>query len=176
MAVLGIIVAEALYPSYSTSKNYISDLGVGPSAFVFNSSMTILGVLGLCGTYFIQKTFNFKPFTVVAVMASIGALGVGLFTEDAGFIHGFFSFIVFFFAGLSAIASYKIQNPPFSYLSTILGCATLLALVLFGSSVFLGLDKGGMERMIAYPALLWAIGFGGYLIGSSKEPSTQNTK
>jgi hypothetical protein len=26
------------------------------------------------------------------------------------------------------------------------------------------LGKGGMERMIAYPMLLWAIGFGGHLI------------
>ena len=29
--VIGLVVAEALYPGYSISSNYISDLGVGAS-------------------------------------------------------------------------------------------------------------------------------------------------
>jgi hypothetical protein len=45
---------------------------------------------------------------------------------------------------------------------------TLAALALFRSGTYLGLDKGGMERMIAYPALLWEVGFSSHLIGSSK--------
>ena len=100
-------------------------------------------------------------------MAGIGAIGVGLFTEDAGVLHVIFSFMTFLFAGLSAITSYKLEKPPFSYFSVISGVAVLLALVFFASGTFLGLGKGGMERMIAYPALLWAVGFGGYLIGCS---------
>jgi hypothetical membrane protein len=96
-------------------------------------------------------------------------MGVGLFTEDAGVIHGIFSLITFLFGGLSAILSCRLQKPPLSYLSVILGVFSLLSLVLFGSGVFLGLGKGGMERMIAYPALLWAVGFGGYLIGRSSD-------
>jgi hypothetical protein len=67
--------------------------------------------------------------------------------------------------------SYKLQKPPFSYFSVILGVVMLLALVLFASGTFLGLGKGGMERMIAYPALLWAIGFGGHLISYSSDTS-----
>jgi len=42
---------------------------------------------------------------------------------------------------------------------------TLLALVLYASSTYLGLGEGGMERMIAYPALIWIAGFGAYLMG-----------
>ncbi len=167
--VLGIIVAEALYPGYSTADNYISDLGVGPSAIIFNSSLFLLGVLAVCGVYFIQREFHFRLFSILAAIAGIGAMGVGLFTEDAGILHGVFSFTVFFFAGLSAITSYRLQKRPFSYLSVILGAVTLLALALFGSGTFLGLGKGGMERMIAYPALLWTVGFGGYLIGHSSQ-------
>jgi hypothetical membrane protein len=41
--VLGLIVAEALYSGYSGSKNYISDLGVGPSSMIFNSSVFLMG-------------------------------------------------------------------------------------------------------------------------------------
>ena len=172
LCVLGIIIAEALYPGYSTSENYISDLGVGPSSLIFNSSLFLLGALTVCGAYLIQRASDFRLFSILAAITGIGAMGVGLFTEDAGVVHAVFSFITFLFAGLSAIMSYKLQKPPFSYFSVILGVVVLLALVLFASGTFLGLGKGGMERMIAYPALLWAIGFGGHLISYSSESST----
>jgi hypothetical membrane protein len=172
LCVLGIIVAEALYTGYSTSENYISDLGVGPSSLIFNSSLFLLGVLTVGGAYFIQRAFDFRLFSIFAAITGIGAMGVGLFPEDAGVVHVVFSFITFLFAGLSAIMSYKLQKQPFSYFSVILGVVVLLALVLFASGTFLGLGKGGMERMIAYPALLWAIGFGGHLISYSSDTST----
>jgi len=162
---LGIIIAEALYPGYSTSENYISDLGVGPSSLIFNSSVFLLGVLVLFGAYFIQRAFDFKLFSILAAIAGIGMIGVGLFTEDAGVIHGIFSLVTFLFAGLSAITSYKLEKPPLSYLSIVLGVMSLLALVVFASGIYLGLGKGGMERMIVYPALLWAVGFGAHITG-----------
>jgi len=168
LCVLGIITSEALYPSYSTSENYISDLGVGPSALVFNSSVFLLGVLAVCGAYFIQKAFSFKLFSILAAIAGIGAMGVGLFPEDAGMIHVVFSLITFLFAGISAITSYKLEKPPLSYLSIMLGTVSLVALVLFSSGIYLGLGKGGMERMIAYPALLWMLGFSGYLMSDNR--------
>ncbi len=172
LCVLGIIIAEALYPGYSTSENYISDLGVGPSSLIFNSSVFLVGALAVGSAYFIRRTFDAKLFSLFAAMAGIGAMGVGLFTEDAGVVHVAFSFITFLFAGLSAITSYKLQKPPFSHFSVILGVVALSTLVLFASNTFLGLGKGGMERMIAYPALLWAIGFGGHLISYSSDTST----
>jgi len=95
-------------------------------------------------------------------------MGVGLFPENFGLLHTIPSFITFFFGALSTIASYKLQKRPLSYLAIILGLLSLLALILFALDICLGLDKGGMERMIAYPILLWALGFGGHLIGSSE--------
>jgi len=171
LCVLGMIVAEALYPGYSASENYISDLGVGPSALIFNSSVFLLGVLAVCAAYFMQKALNFKLFSILTATTGIGAMGVGLFTEDAGVIHAVFSLITFLFAGISAIVSYRLEKRPLSYLSVVLGGVSLVALVLFASGFYLGLGKGGMERMIAYPALLWTIGFGGHIIGDSKDTS-----
>jgi len=172
LCVFGIITAEALYPGYSTSENYISDLGVGPSALIFNSSVFLLGVLAVSGVYFIQKAFSFKLFSILAAIAGIGAMGVGLFPEDAGVIHAVFSLLTFLFAGISAIASYRLQKPPLSYLSIMLGTMSLVALVLFASGIHLGLGKGGMERMIAYPALLWMVGFGGHLMSDNRNTRT----
>jgi len=168
LCVLGIITAEALYPGYSTSENYISDLGVGPSALIFNSSVFLLGVLTVCGVYFIQKAFSLKLFSILAAIAGIGAMGVGLYPEDAGMIHVAFSLITFLFAGITAMTSYKLEKPPLSCLSIMLGAMSLVALVLFSSGIYLGLGKGGMERMIAYPALLWMLGFSGHLMSDNR--------
>jgi hypothetical membrane protein len=178
--VLCLTIAEALYPGYSVSGNYISDIGVGPSSIVFNSSVFLLGLLLLIGTYFLRHIPNFKTVTMLLLLMAIGAMGVGIFTKDFTLAHGAVSSLAFFFAGLSAIASFKVLQKPFSLISIILGAMTLGALVLFSSGLtasgsltsneafdsifFLGLGPGGMERMIVYPALMWLAGFGGHLV------------
>lgn len=170
--ILAMTISEALYPNYSVSENYISDLGepskAGHVAYIFNSSVFLLGVLIIAATYFIQRLFDYKLFSVCVGLAGIGAIGVGLFPESFGVLHTISSFIVFFFGSLSAIMSYKLQKFPLSCLAVILGVLSLLALILFGVDLNLGLGRGGMERMIAYPTLLWALAFGGHLIGSSE--------
>jgi hypothetical membrane protein len=171
---LGLVIAESLYPDYSVSENYISDLGVGTTSLIFNSSVFLLGVITIAGAYFLQRAFDSKTLFVLLTLTGLGAMGVGLFPETAGAIHGIASLITFLFGGLSAIMSYKLQKPPLSYFSILLGALSLMALVLFGSSTYLGLGKGGMERMIAYPALLWAVGFGSHLIAYSKDTATRS--
>jgi hypothetical membrane protein len=178
--VLCLIIAEALYPGYSVSDNYISDLGVGPSAVVFNSSAFLLGLLLLAGTYLQRHTPNFKTLNILLLLMGIGAMGVGVFTKDFTLAHGAVSSTAFFFAGLSAIASFKVLQKPLSLISVILGAMTLTALALFSAGIitsgsltsniaydstfFLGLGPGGMERMIVYPALMWLAAFSGHLV------------
>lgn len=162
--VLGLIVAEALYPGYSISNNYISDLGVGPSAMVFNVSIFILGLLSLIGTYFFQRAFDLKAVTILLTIAAVAAMGVGIFTENSGPMHVFASFFVFLFSGLSAIFSYRLMKHPFSIIVILLGVMSLLALILYIGNFYFGLGVGGMERMIVYPILIWMIGFGSFLI------------
>jgi len=122
--------------------------------------------MALVGSYFIWREFQNRLISLLLGLSAIGMVGVGLFPETAGIIHTIVSFITFFFGGLSAIASYKLVKAPFAYLSVLMGMISLIALVLFGSKIFMGLGPGGMERMIAYPLLLWLIGFGGNLMSS----------
>ncbi len=164
---LGLIIAESLYPGYSVSENYISDLGVGSSALIFNSSVFLLGATVVAGTYFIQNAFDFRLLSVLLTLTGIGAMGVGLFPETAGAIHGVVSLITFLFGALSAITSHRLLKPPLSYSAVLLGALSLVALALFGSGIYLGLGWGGMERMIAYPTLLWTVGFGSHLMSYS---------
>lgn len=163
--IICMIIAEALYSGYSTRDNYISDLGVGPSAIVFNASVFLFGLTVVAASYFILRTFQTKPIVALFMLAGIGAMGVGIFTENAGQIHAVFSLIAFLFGGLSAISACKLIKFPLNCISVAMGLAGLIALVLFITDNLLGLGKGGMERMIAYPIVLWAIAFGGYLIG-----------
>jgi hypothetical membrane protein len=76
---LGLIIAEALYPGYSISENYISDLGVGPSAAIFNSSVFLLGVMIVIGAYFFWREFDSKLFFIFLVLAGFGAMGGRIF-------------------------------------------------------------------------------------------------
>ena len=162
--ILGLVIAEALYPQYSTSTNYISDLGVGPSQMIFNSSVFLLGLLLIFGAYFLRRAFNFGVLTPLLVLTAIGAMGVGVFTEHFGTIHVVVSFIAFLFGGLSTVASSRLLKSPFSIVTIALGLMSLGAMALFGIKVNLGLGFGGMERMIVYPLLVWGTGFGAHLI------------
>jgi hypothetical membrane protein len=170
--VLGLVVAEARYPGYSISANYISDLGVGPSAAIFNASVFLMGLLIIIAAYFLQRGFNYKVLTVLLVLTGIGAMGVGVFTEHYGNIHTVVSLIAFLFGGLSTITSYRLLKLPFSVIAWILGLMCLGALILFTGGVYLGLGEGGMERMIVYPLLVWGAGFGGHLIGQTEKQTT----
>jgi hypothetical membrane protein len=178
--IIGLNVAEQLYPGYSVSLNSISDLGatcrgttchiVQPSATIFNSSIFLSGVLILSSAYFIRREFRTRVLPAFLALSGIGAIGVGIFPEYTGHLHLAAACIAFVFGGLSAIAAYTIEKPPLRYLSVLLGIVTLTAFVL-GPFHDLGLGPGGMERMVAYPFLLWGLGFGGYLMQSCQKTS-----
>ncbi len=173
--VLGLTIAQALHPGYSVSANYISDLGIGPSAMIFNSSAFLLGLLLLIGTYFLRHILNFKTVNIMLALMALGAVGIGIFTKNYRTAHGAVATTAFFFAGLAAISSSKVLKKPLSLLSIILGTMTLAALTLFSigmiasgsltsdiaydSNFYLGLGPGGMEHMIIYPVGMWLAGF-----------------
>ncbi len=164
-----IIVAEVLYPNYSISDNYISDLGVGPTATLFGGSAFLCGILILLSAYFCFNSFNDKIFSIPLGIAGLGVAGVGIFPETLLEFHIPFAVMAFLFGPIAILASYRITKPPFSYFSIILGASALLALILLYLRITLGLGVGGMERMIAYPLLIWASSLGGYFLAASEK-------
>jgi len=186
--VLGLTISEALYPGYSVSGNYISDLGIGPSSMIFNSSVFLLGLLLLIGTYFLRNLSNFKTVNILLLLTAIGLMGIGVFTKTYRTAHGAVVTMAIFFAGLSAISSFRVLKKPLSLISIILGMMTLGALALFSSGMitsgsltsdvaydsdfYLGLGPGGMEHMIFYSALMWLAGFSWHL-ATQRETQTK---
>lgn len=178
---MGIITGEAFYPeeyTYTTADSMISDLGATeppnsiitqPSATIFNFSMIVVGILILLGAYFLFRTFNDRIAAILIGLLGLGALGVGIFPGNINPQHPLFALTTFISGGLSAIYSYRLINSPLKYLSLLFGIIGLF--FLFTASIFMPImGGGGVERWVAYPIVIWLIGFGGYLMGvGSKE-------
>jgi hypothetical membrane protein len=160
-------IAEFLYPGYSVSSNTISDLGVGPepSRTIFSVALIVFGPMVLmAAALFYEKDHKSLLWLFVAI-AGIGALGVALFNEnDYSQTHYFFSGLAFGFGNIAAVYSFKLTKAPFAWISLILGTIGLASLLLYAFEYYLGLGQGGMERIVFFCAMVWALSYGGYLL------------
>ncbi len=171
---LAEMIAEFFYPGYGVSRQPISDLGatcengvcqiVEPSSLIFNSSIILAGLLVLVSSYYIRRTFRDRIFLALFTIAGLGLIALGSFPETTGVVHGIFSGVTFLSISVGAIVAYRVEKPPLSYFSVVLGAGALMAAVLYEAGIYLGLGQGGMERMIVYPVLLWSVAFGGDLM------------
>jgi hypothetical membrane protein len=159
---LGLSIAGFLFPGYSDSANYVSDLGVGPTAWIFNSAILVTGVLTILAAVLIIRKMNRISIGVTLFLAGVGAIGVGVFPETFPILHYLAASVAFIFYGISAVISSRITRPPVRYFSVGLGLISLTATALFRSQSYFGLGPGGMERMIVYPVLIWGLILGGY--------------
>ena len=161
--ILSTIIAESLYPGYNIYTNSLSSLGVGPVPWIFNVSVILLGATALIAGFLILKTFNDKPIAALLTLSGLGGIFVGLFPSNFSIIHSVAAGFAFFFAPFAAIACYRITRPPMKYVCLILGLISVIGFILYKTNT--DFDLGwGMERIIVYPTLIWAIVFGGYLM------------
>lgn len=168
--VFGFITAAALFPGYSMADDTISalgaDEGTAESNLVFNGAMVLGGVLTLIGAYGLHRVYDHALLTTVfAVTAVVGYIGVGVFPAQTGAPHAVAAFVAFGGTGISALVVATVIEGPYQLVSGVLGVAELVALLAFvvvGASNPLGL--GGLERWVAYFGVVWAMGFGGFLL------------
>jgi hypothetical membrane protein len=171
--IMGIITAEAFYPSgYTTANNEISDLGATvrpnsvsyqPSAPIFNFTMMFAGLMIAVAALLQHKWYKKYLFTIPLLLLWIGMLGVGFFPGNKDPYHGMFALLTFNTGGLMAIFSFKIVSAPFKYIGIVFGLITIITL--WTASFFIPIiGDGGTERWVAYPVVFWLIGLGGYLL------------
>ena len=183
IALMGIITAEALYPSgtgYTTFNSEISDLGATkppnsviyqPSSGVFNIAMLLSGLMTLTATFFQHKFFKKLAVSIPLSLFGLGLIGIGIFSGDKVPYHGMFAMLTFLTGGLSAILAFKIVSTPFKYIGILFGLislATWAAAVFIPNIIFSLIGMGGTERWVVYPIVLWITGLGGYLMGTPK--------
>ena len=176
---MGIITAEALYPTtFTTGGNEISDLGgtrppdslvFQPSAMIFDLSMAAIGILVIAGSWFVHRVFGRRSVTIPMTVLGFGALGVGMFPGNTGDPHAIFAMVTFVAGGVAAVSAARVTAAPFRLISFVLGTVSLLTLTLYillgDGSPMAAFGIGGIERWIVYPVILWVIAFGGYLSG-----------
>ena len=163
--ILMLVIAEARYPGYNVATNALSDLGVGQTALLYNASTAVFGAFAFIGSLLGRRTLG-TGLTITLAAAGACAVGVALFPKTIGAPHDVFAIAAFVLGAVSAIISYRVLRPPLSHFSVGLGIIALVALVLLLTHHDLGMGPGGMERMVAYPIFIWALGFGGSLIGA----------
>ena len=185
LILLGIVTAEATYPGYSVSQNYISDLGgatggaiMQPAGTILDATLVVGGLLIIGGAYALHRALDKRAFPsalpLLIALAGIGSVGVGIFNETFGIIYWLLSGLTFIAGGFAAIAAFNQQKAPLRYFSVILGIIALVFAIgpyVTPAVAFLGV--GGAERWVVYPIVLWLIGFGGYLMGTSSSTTSQ---
>jgi hypothetical membrane protein len=94
------MIAMSLDSTYVFGKNYLSDLGVSNGAWAFNAALIVTGlllmpfsVLGLGPAF--GDTMWAMISKIMLVIAALFLVSIGLFTEDAGDIHGVVSYSFF---------------------------------------------------------------------------------
>jgi hypothetical membrane protein len=175
---LGMLAAESWYDGYSSRIDYVSDLGTGPTALIYNVSVFLMGAFVVLGTFFFYKSTERKLFSILLTLSGIGAMGVGVFPGNMQPMHSFATLLAILFGAFAAIASYKQSTKPMSIIGASLGIMSLiLALVFFpylglpfgSTETFLGIAKGSLERWAINPILAWIIAFGSYLMGTTSK-------
>ncbi len=111
-----------------------------------------------------------KIILVLYVLAGVGAMATGLLNENAfPDLHQIVSLMAFIFGGVSAVVTYRLVRAPFKYVSPLLGVFTLVSLVLLIAGFRQQFGNGLMERLVAFPEIIWLMGFGGYLMNSRQK-------
>ena len=176
------IVANGWANSYSLTKNTISDLGntvcalrsngyvCSPLHSLMNASFVTLGVFMAIGSLLIYQEFKESLRTLIGfscmLIAGVGTILVGIFPENTiSVLHGIGAFLPFFIGNLGILILGITLNIPklLRNFTQATGIVALIAFFLFVSHIYLGIGRGGMERVTAYPQTLWLIIFGIYI-------------
>jgi len=170
------MLAASMAPAYDNNSGAISDLGViSETALLFNAQLVAIGILNLAAGLLLFRLHRRWWLLLSFVLAGIGAIGAGLVPLDQGGLHSLFALVGFVFFNVEVVATGLVVHGPMRLISVAAGLVGLayVAVMVIGDggnpAIFGAIGHGGSERMIVYPAMLWTIAFGGYLIGRERE-------
>jgi hypothetical membrane protein len=191
---LAQIIAQLAWPGYSVSQFDISALGVtecgpytngaggltfyacSPLHVVMNAGFILLGGLTIAGVVLTRTIWPrgrlIRVGVALVVVSGLGGILSGLFPANVNFgLHVFGALLNFLTASIGLLLlgiAVRKRNPRRAAWSLALGAITIVGLVLDSNQIFLSLGPGGMERVIGYPSVVWAIGLGAALLVRAK--------
>lgn len=166
-----LMLLESIAPGYSMNDNAISDLGTIPETETwFTITLFAIGVTNLMAGWFFLRSMGDKVLFIVFLLGSIGAMGAALIPLDnPSDMHGLFALMAFLFMNVEAVLVGLKLSGALKVISILAGLTGLVFMVMMifvdsGSIDVSGsIGHGGVERMIAYPVLIWMVLIGGYL-------------
>lgn len=168
-----IMLAASMAPGYDVAGGAISDLGTFPeTAALFNISLVAVGALNVAGGWLLHRVYGRPWLLAVFGLAGLGAAGTGLVPLNTSDFHGIFALVAFLFFNIEALACASLVSGPMRWVSVfagLIGFAYVVIMVIGDAgnpAVFGAIGHGGAERMIVYPAMLWMMAFGGYLMAA----------
>jgi hypothetical membrane protein len=172
------MLAASIAPGYDFHGGAISDLGViAATAALFNGLLIVIGVMNSAAGYLLYRAGR-RVLVAAYLLAGIGAVGAGVFPLSTGTTHALFALVAFVCINLQVIGSaVALATGPMRVLGVLAGVVGLVYAVLMiigdagNPAVFGPIGHGGSERMIAYPAMLWLLAFGGYLLARPRPAS-----
>jgi hypothetical membrane protein len=171
-----IMLAASMAPGYDVPGGAISDLGTFPeTAMLFNVSLVAVGVLNIAGGLLLFRAFDRGWILPVFGLAGLGAIGAGLVPLNTSDLHGLFALAAFLFFNIQTLAAATLVKGPMRWASVIAGLVGFVFVVIMvigdggNPAVFGPIGHGGAERMIVYPAMLWMMAFGGYLMAARED-------
>lgn len=178
------IVESAWARPYSWARNNISDLGnahcamqsepqpryiCSPEHGLMNASFIALGTLLIVGVTFSGALWRRSATAIVArfllACAGVGFALAGLAPADVHENQHVLGALLIMALGnigllLAGIGVTDDVPGPLRWATSLLGVTAIMALGLFLSHRYLGLGMGGMERVAAFPLLVWALSAG----------------
>lgn len=172
---------ESMAPGYSIRDNAISDLGViNETAALFTLTLGAVGVLSIIGGYFLYREDGRKGRFLLYVLAGVGAIGAGAISlNDPSGLHGLFALLAFLFFSLLPLAAVREVQGPLRAIAAVAGILGIIFLVaMFVSDaglidLFGPIGHGGLERMIAYPPMIWLFAYGSMLMSTSRTDNAE---
>jgi len=174
-----IMLGASVAPDYDYAGAAISDLGaIRDTALLFNVSLIAVGVLNLTAGWLLYRADHRAGLLALFTIAGVGAAGAGLMPIGTSGLHSVFALLAFVGFNLEAIAIGGRVRGPMRAIGRTAGALGLVFVVLMvigdggNPAAFGPIGHGGTERMIIYPAMLWMLTFGGYLMAAPhREPS-----
>jgi hypothetical membrane protein len=172
------MLAASIAPGYDFHAAAISDLGViDETAALFNGLLIGIGLSNVAGGVLLARWTGRRWLAAPYVVAGLGTIGAGLVPLDAGGWHSIFALLAFLAVNIEVLATAAILTGPMRIAGLLAGAVGLVYVVVMvigdagDPGIFGPIGHGGAERMIAYPAMLWLLALGGYLLAG---PTSDN--
>ncbi len=194
------IIAQLAWPGFSISQLDVSALGVtvcgpftdpttyitiqacSPLHAVMNGGFILLGALTIAGLYFARSYWPKRKLSTVGisfiVLGGFGEILSGMFPGNINVpLHATGALLHWVVGGIGILLigfALRKTNWKMSMVSFACAALSLIGFFLYGSQTYLGLGRGGMERLTAYPLTIWLVVIGVAIVMSTRARAEQN--